>query len=744
MNHDLFSPPSNGGCFTGCHFICNPHLPEECAPFFRKRFFLDAPVEKAVIHLCGVGYHELYINGKKAGESLLTPPQTLYDKTLYYLSYDIKDLLRSGENIMVILLGNGLYNCFDGMAWYFDTASWRARPKCMLYGCIKTISGTILTLKSGRDFETGQSPVYYNMLFGGESQDLTFSAPDDAPGSAASVTQSPGGILKPCPEPFVVEADPLAPVQVTKLSEQVWLYDFGKNRAGWVHITASASSRTKIQLRYGELLNEDGFLDTSNIDIYIQKGRFQTDEYILDENHSITDARPHFTYHGFRYVEVSVLEGAFISLSLTSYALYSDIKKIGSFHCSNEMVNKIFQISDTASLSNLVNIPTDCPQREKNGWTGDISLSAEQMCFHYDVKNLFTRWLVSLRDAQRPSGQLPGVIPSHWFGYNWGSGPVWDSALFELPYEIYRYQNDPKPLKENYNAMKKYLLFLDSMAEDHIPSFGLGDWCPPYADIRGIDCPKAVTDTAYYYYMVTIAATTAGLLGLMEDQARYQELACRIRKAFQKQLFCTDTREVMGSCQASQGIAIHFGLLEKEDEHHALQRLVEMIHENKGRLDFGIVGAKTVPDSLARYGHCQLACDLLLSSRFPSYRHWLDLGCTALLEHWDGTASQNHHMFSDICRFFIQYIAGLGIPDFQHKKITFSPNFPRQFTWAQAQTQTPDGSFFCRWERIGHNIQFILQIPDNYRMSLQLQAGSTAQPMNDSHNNLWLITGPAI
>ena len=697
MNHDLFLPPKGECCFDGCHFISNPYIPEECAPFFRKRFVLDAPGKKAIIHLCGVGYHELYINGKKAGDSFLTPPQTLYDKTVYYLTYDVADLLRQGENTVVVLLGNGLYNCFDGMAWYFDTASWRAQPKCMLYGCIETQKGTVLTLKSDRDFETGPSHIYYNMLFGGESQDFTGSSLEDTPTYPAVITQSPGGLLRPCPEPFVKESEPLAPINVRKISEQKWIYDFGQNRSGWVHVSATALMRTKIILRYGELLDENGELDTSNIDIYAQKGRFQTDEYVLDENHSIVDARPHFTYHGFRYVEVQVQEGKLSDLMLTAYALHSDVKKIGQFRCSDETVNKIFELSDVASLSNLVNIPTDCPQREKNGWTGDISLSAEQMCFHYDIKSFFVRWLQSVRDAQRPSGQLPGIVPSHWFGYNWGSGPVWDSALFELPYEIYRYQNDPEPLKENYEAMRRYLSFLETMADGYIPSFGLGDWCPPYADTKGIDCPQAVTDSAYYYYMATIAAVAAGVSGKSEEEAYYQELASHIRAAFQEKLYDPATGEVAGSCQASQGVAIHFGLLEKEEECKAAHRLAAMIRENGRRLNFGIVGAKTVPDSLARYGECQLAYDILLQDGFPSYRHWVNMGVTALPEHWDGTASHNHHMFSDVCRFFVQCIAGLGIPNFAKKEITFTPDFPRQLTWADAKTLTPDGEFACRW-----------------------------------------------
>ena len=175
-----------------------------------------------------------------------------------------------------------------------------------------------------------------------------------------------------------------------------------------------------------------------------------------------------------------------------------------------------------------------------------------------------------------------------------------------------------------------------------------------------------------------------------------------------------------GCCQASQGVAIHFGLLEKEEECKAAQRLAAMIRENGGRLNFGIVGAKTVPDSLARYGECQLAYDMLLQDGFPSYRHWVDMGVTALPEHWDRTASHNHHMFSDVCRFYVQCIAGLGIPDFTKKEITFTPGFPEQLMWADAKTLTPDGEFSCRWERIDEGIRFTYHIPKDYKADVKM------------------------
>jgi alpha-L-rhamnosidase len=690
-------PPKGIACWEGCHFIGNNSINEAAAPFFRRKLVLpDKPVSAAVF-LCGVGYHELYINGVKAGDSFLTPAQSIYDRTVYYNSYDIGSLLKSGENTLYVLLGNGLYNC-EIRTWNYEKAPWRDKPKLMLYADILLREGRRISLCSDSSFETGESAITYNSLYGGETQDYTR---EDSVTGKAAVVKSPGGVLRPFPEPHVKEHlryRPLKPVESPIPAGKKVLFDFGQNMAGWAHVDAEARGRTRFTLRYGEGLDAEGSLDVTRIASFVEGGRFQTDEYILDAGHPIRDGRPHFSYYGFRYVELSVEEGELAAFDIRAFTLNSDLRRIGNFSSSDDYVNRIYDFGQKASLSNLVNIPTDCPQREKNGWTGDVALSAEQMCLNLDMRELFRRWLSDMRDAQRPSGQLPGIVPTGGWGFRWGSGPVWDRALFELSLAVYTCYGDSSLLLENREAMKRYLDFCASMAEDDVVDFGLGDWCPPEGGAAGHLCPTVVSDTATYFKLANIMALASDIAGEGPDRDHYRGLAGRVKDAFVRRFVDPVTGLVTGNCQTSQAMALVLGLVEGDAAGKALDRLRGLV-EQKGCLDFGILGAKYVFEALSLHGQGQLAMDMILREGFPSYRHWLDDGATTMPETWNRDSSDNHHMFSDVCRWFIRYVAGLGRADFERRIITFSPDFPAPLDHAEASTCSAAGGFSCRWER---------------------------------------------
>ncbi|MDR1948700.1 MAG: glycoside hydrolase family 78 protein [Spirochaetaceae bacterium] len=716
----IHRPPRGLACWEGCHFIGNPLIDEMAAPFFRKRIALPDEVVSAEAYLCGVGYHELYINGVKAGNSFLTPAQSHYDRTVYYNTYDIGALLVKGENTFCVILGNGLYNC-NIKPWHFDKAPWRDRPKMLFLGDILLRDRRICCC-SDSSFETGESGITYNSYYGGETQDYTrgdilTGGPDPAVQKAV-IVKSPGGVLTPFPEPYVTEQLSFTPLKRTILDGNTTLFDFGQNMTGWAHVDAQAPVRTRISLRYGEKLNAAGGLDTSHIASYIADDRFQTDEYILDADHPVRDGRPHFTYHGFRYIEVSVREGRLDQCDLRALTLNSDLRRIGNFGSSDDYVNRIFEIGQRASLSNLVNVPTDCPHREKHGWTGDAAVSAEQMCLNLDMKAFFRRWLHDLRDAQRPSGQIPGIVPTSGWGYGWSSGPVWDSALFELPMAVYSCYGDDSLLLENRDAMKRYLDFCGSMATDHIVDFGLGDWCPPQGNEDEHRCPVAVTDTATYFKMTGIMAFVSELAGVPADREYYQTLSSRIKESFNRNFVNSETGLVAGNRQTGQGIAVTLGLLDGDTKMKAVRQLRAMIENNNRYHDFGILGVKYVLDALSLNGEGQLAMDIILRKGFPGYCHWIDEGATTMAEKWSRISSDNHHMFSDVCRWFYRYVAGLGKPDFHNCVITFTPDFPAPLTRAEAFTESAAGKFSCRWEKQAGDVVFTCTVPRNFSVKL--------------------------
>jgi alpha-L-rhamnosidase len=722
MKMDIHVPPKGVACWEGCHFIGNNSINDEAAPFFRRKFTLPAAPVSAAVFLCGVGYHELYINGVKAGDSVLTPPQSIYDRTVYYNRYDAGALLRSGENTLYVVLGNGLYNC-EIKTWDYEKAPWKDKPKMLLYADILLGEGRRVNLCSDSSFETGESAITYNTFYGGETQDYT--KPDGMTGAGdkpqkAVVVKSPGGVLRPFPEPHVKEHltyRPLKPAEAPLPAGTKALFDFGQNMAGWARVDAEAAGRTRFVLRYGERLDAAGKLDVTLIARFVEGGRFQTDEYLLDAAHPIHDGRPHFTYHGFRYIELSVEEGELTKFDIRARTLNSALRRIGGFGSSDDYVNRIYDAGQKATLSNLVNIPTDCPQREKNGWTGDAAISAEQMCLNLDMRELFRRWLSDIRDAQRPSGQLPGIVPTGGWGFRWGSGPVWDSVLFELPLAVYTCYGDPALLLENREAMKRYLDFCASMAEDHIVDFGLGDWCPPEGGADGHLCPTAVSDTATYFKLVKIMALVSDLAGERADRDYYEALAAAIKEAFKRRFVDAATGLVTGNCQTSQAMALCLGLVEGDVAEKALDQLCALV-QRKGCLDFGILGSKYVFEALSLHGRGQLAMDLILREGFPSYRHWLDDGATTLSETWDRESSDNHHMFSDVCRWFIRYAAGLTRVNFGCRTVNFSPDFLSPLNHAEASTETPAGKFSCRWERRSGGCVFTCLAPGDFSVSL--------------------------
>jgi alpha-L-rhamnosidase len=710
-------PPKGVACWDGCHFIGNNSINKDAAPFFRKNFVLEEEPISAVVFVCGVGYHELYVNGVKAGNSLLTPAQSIYDRTVYYNTYDIGSLLRPGENTLYVLLGNGLYNC-EIKTWDYEKAPWRDKPKLLLYANILQRGGGRLSLGSDSSFETGESAITYNTLYGGETQDYT--KPEGGEVQHAVIVKSPGGVLRPFNKPHVKETlpdRPLAPASVPIPAGKKVLFDFGQNMAGWAHVDAEAAGRTRFTLRYGERLDAAGMLDVKLIAPFVEGGRFQTDEYILDADHPVRDGRPHFTYYGFRYVELSVEEGELVTFDIRAHALYSALERIGHFLSSDSYVNRIFDAGQKASLSNLVNIPTDCPHREKNGWTGDAALSAEQMCLNRDMREFYRRWLSDIRDAQRPSGQLPGIVPTGGWGFVWGSGPVWDSVLFELPLATYTCYGDSALLLENREAMKRYLDFCASMAEDYVVDFGLGDWCPPEGGAAGHLCPTVVSDTATYFKLVSILAMTSDIAGEKADRDYYGALAARIRESFIRHFVDPVTGLVRGKSQTGQAMALCLGLVEGPLAGRVLDQLCALI-EQKGCLDFGILGAKYVFEALSCNGRGQLAMDMILRKGFPSYRHWLDEGATTLAESWDRGSSDNHHMFSDVCRWFMRYVAGLTKVNFAAKTITFCPDFLPQLNHAEASTGLEPERFSCHWKREPEGFSFTCLAPKDFSIIL--------------------------
>ncbi|MBM4084973.1 MAG: alpha-rhamnosidase, partial [Planctomycetes bacterium] len=416
--------------------------------------------------------------------------------------------------------------------------------------------------------------------------------------------------------------------------------------------------------------------------------------------------------------------------SLAGRVVHTAFDTRGEFACSNELLNKIQACTRWATLGNYHGIPTDCPHREKNGWTGDAQLSAEQALLNFDPMTCYRKWMADFRDVQRPSGQLPGIVPTGGWGFNWGSGPAWDSAAVLIPWYLYLYCGDTTVLAEHYECMKRYVEFTETMATDHIVNFGLGDWCPPHSTGGGgYKCPATVTDTAYFYVDTCVLAKTAALLGKSGDAKRFEKLAAKIRAAFRKRFLELETGKVTGNCQTSIGCALYQGLVDAAEQPKVLAALVAEVEAQKRHIDCGILGAKYVMHALTELGRADLAYAIATQTDFPSWGHWIAQGATTLWESWHGNSSRNHHMFGDISAWFYKGLAGISpdpaAPGFQ--RVLIRPNPVGDLKWVRAWHRSPYGRIVCNWSLSSGTRRSVSEGGDGeFKLDLTIPANSTA------------------
>ena len=702
------------------------------APYFRKDFNLKQKLSEAKIKICGLGYYELYINGHKVEDRVLDPVVTVYDKRARYIIYDVGLYLNPGENTIGVILGNGWYNCHSNEVWHFDKAPWRDYPKFFLE---LSDNGKIVVC-SDISWKAATGPIVFDGLRSGETYDArlelgNWNNPEynDSQWHHAVKVPPPGGIL---------EEQTMPPCRVTReleyqkqwtLNNNITIYDIGQNMTGWCKIDVSGKAGAEVRLEYSERLKGTD-IDTEDIDKFVTSPRFQMDKYILKGDKSET-WEPHFTYHGFRYIKVTTSDNVSIK-KLTGRVVHTDFELIGKLESSDSNLNKLQQCAMWSYIGNFTGIPTDCPHREKNGWTGDAHLAAETGLFNYDAAISYEHWLDSIADLQRPNGQLPGIAPSAGWGYNWGSGPAWDSALLLIPWYIYIYTGRTEAIFKHYKAMKKYVDYCQNMADDNIVDFGLGDWS--HLDMERI-APVALTSTAYYYIDALILARFAAMTNCDADQTTYTKLASGIKRSFNNNFYRGNGIYANGE-QTALGCALYQGLVDHSEKNKAVARLVDAVKANGYKPDFGILGAKYVPRALAENNQVELAYKLITQPEFPGWVNWLNQGATTFWEKWDGGASQNHIMFGDISAWFYQYLGGITpdaeSPGFKH--LTIKPNTVSGLNWISISHKTPYGTVVSKWHKEHTGTRYEIVIPENMSATLILPSSRPKEITCGNHS----------
>jgi len=717
------------------------------APILRKNFKLDFAPEKSELFICVSGFYELYINGKNITKTRLAPFVNNPDHILYYDDYEVSQYLQKGENAVAVILGNGFANQ-DSPRIDFNKCPFRAPLVMSLY--LKVENGKEqFVLESDESFKVHSSPILYDMYRFGVIYDAReeidgFASGDfdDSSWENAKFATPPKGKITLSTAVPITDQYELKPQVVEKLHDvycfhdnakkpientfvkEGWWFDFGYARAGVCRMKIKGERGQKITLRHSESARYGKF--NMNTTITLKEGDeeylhlFQTDTYILKGGEEEIFV-PAFTYHGFRYVLVEGLKDEQVTDEVLTFIVFNtNVKKRSGFNCSDEILNTLYDMGISSDLSNLMHIPTDCPAREKNGWTDDASMSACQFLLSFDISENLRMWMQNISLAQREDGMLPGVVPTHSWGYHWGNGPVSDSAIINLPYYVYKFCGRTDVFEENTELVSRYFRFIAGTRDERgLINWGLPDWCQariPDAERR--TTPTAVVSTMQLYEMLERGALLFGAIGNNQEKEYALNLKAELKAAMREHLIDFETYTVSGFCQTGQVLALKNGIFEPDEYKKGYKRLLEIIEYDNYTIACGIVGLRNLFHVLSENGDIDIALRMITKKEGPSYRTMIDRGGTSLFEcliHNGVQESENHHMNGDIVNLFISKLAGLEInPEMDDiYNVLIDPKIPESIDSASAWYAYPDGqkTEVC-WEKNNGTVKLRVNLPE--------------------------------
>ncbi len=715
------------GAWIGDHNNQN-HFP---APYFRKSFNAQKAIKNARAYIAVAGLYKMTVNGKSVTETVLNPVYTRFDRRISYQTYDITPLLCQGENALGVVLGNGWYNHQALAVWDFERAPWRNRPAFCMDVYLTYDDGTTETVCTDLSWRTNAGGLKYNNIYTGEHFDFSLEPQNwDSPGfndkdwHGVRYRQAPAREIWSQQMEPIVKAETISPKSLKQINDTVWVYDFGRNLAGITSINVKGEKGTCLRLIHGERLHESGLIDMGNIDIYYRgdktKEPFQTDILTLSGNDDSYTTQ--FGYKGFRYVQVESSKPIKLAPeNLTAYFVHSRADEAGCMSSSNEILNKIMEATRAAYLSNLMGFPTDCPQREKNGWTGDGHLAIETALYNYDAMTIYEKWMQDHRDEQQPNGVLPDIIPTDGWGYGTDNGLDWTSTICIIPWNLYLFYADKRPLKMCYENMKLYVDYVDRQSPGHLTSWGRGDWVP--VKTRST---KEFTSSIYFFIDATILGKVARLLGHDADNARYEQLAHDIRKALNDKYLDRERGIYATGTQTEMSMALKWGIAPEDVAPLVASNLNDMVVANDFHLDVGVLGAKAILDALTLNGYAETAYRIATQTTYPSWGYWIVNGATTLQENWQiggrWDSSDNHIMFGEIGAWPYKGLGGIYPDELQpgFRNVILRPNFVKGLDRFSVSHRSPYGEVKSEWQRKGRKVVYKVTIPAGATATLHL------------------------
>ena len=681
----------------------------------RRCFTLESLPECAVASVSGLGAFVMYVNGERVGNDFLSPAFTNCNETVLYCEYDITSLLRVGKNTLCIEVGAGYFNQATYDRWSFAHSPWRDFEK-LLFVLRADGEEILVSDKSWR--VTKKGPRTHTQIRQGEFYDARLEDGwllgdfDDSSWDKASLTRIPGGELKKMILPPIRVCKRLAPIASFACPGGV-IYDFGDNISGRVRAVVSGERGQVLTVKYGERII-DGELDEYMNRWGVKNEAYHSlefgDRYTLRGDGSEVWS-PEFVYYGFRYIFLS--DNCQVE-SVEAEFLRTDFAERGGFSSSSDRYSWLVSAGLNGFLSNFHGFSEDCPHREKNGWTGDASISVDHAVYRYDMIESYRKWLGDITDAQLKSGQLPAIAPTGIYGYTWGSGPAWDHTLFYIPWVVYRDTGDDSLFDGVIDAGVKYFKYAKKYEdEDGIVKFGLSDWCAPLPvaaeevdelctgrfDPTGRKRMTVATnhfsDSCYHYKNLSMFADALKRRGdsrAEEYRLHAEKVLSGIRRRYLKD------GTVDNDTQSALALALFFGIAEGEMGKALAARLADKVQAGNYKMECGILGTKALFNSLADYGYLDLCHKMLTIEDYPSYGFWHKNGLRTFPELWEvADGSRNHHMYSDIVSFVYKNIGGVQNKGIAYDVCRIAPYIFAEECSASTYTETPRGRIAVDW-----------------------------------------------
>ncbi len=732
------------------------------SPLFRKEFDLSGKVRSATLYICGLGYYEAFLNGERVGDHVLDPAWTNYEQRVLYVTHDVTDRLEQGINAIGIMLGRGQYNPLCNDIWGLSKSAWVDQPKVIALLHIELANGTTLDVITDKSWKTAPGPVVYDDTRHGELYDARLeqkgwssSRFNESGWNNASAVQWNARLESQMMPPVRCFA-PLAPVKTIIKSRGINVYDIGRNISGWARVTVTGPAGAKVLVEYCETPADRELipdLTHSRFQYQVRDKHYAAfyDKYVnvRQQNGYILKGvgnesfECHFSYKGFQYIRVTADKGVEVG-HVEGIPVHSDVEIAGEFTCSNPLINQLQKNAVNSLLNNYHSIATDCPHREKQGWTADNYMSARAAMYNFNMAAFYDKWLTDLAGTRSEVGGLGTVAPAT--NYDMNASTVWPAAIVYIPMDLYSFYADTRAMENNYETMVRFAgssLLRQVEGKPEIIRDVLGDWLAPFMEINDtapnntMAPPEGLTlyGTASHFQVVKRLGEISRILGRQKEAQEMEVWAGRIARNFNVEFFNQSRQIYQGDIpteyrQSANIVPLEYGLVPKEKHDVVLGNLIRDIHAKGDRLSTGFLGTASLMEYLP-VKDPELAYTLATQKYYPGWGYMIDQGATSMWESWDGYSSRNHTPFCLISAYFYGYLAGIQpdyiAPGFKH--VIINPSVVGDLEYVNAHHDALTGRIKSSWKRENEKLILEVSIPANTTATIYVPAKSGSAVM---------------